>query len=101
MENAGWTGYGDAVSRIGGLAVWMGIGFSSACGAGRLATDRQPRPNRGVGTATLIAIIGTSLQSLMDFGLQIPANALNFSILLALSWLVAGLPVERRLGNHV
>ncbi len=84
---------------IVGLALWMGIGVFSLGAAVRLLSDRQPRLNRGVGTATLIAIIGTSLQSLMDFGLQIPANALNFSILLALSWLVAGLPVERRLGK--
>ena len=49
--------------------------------------------------AVLIAIIASSLQSVMGFALHIPANALTLSILLALSWLAGGLPLDNTRGK--
>lgn len=82
-----------------GLALWLGVGLLSALAAWHLITDRQPRLNRGVGVAVLIAIIASSLQSVMEFALHIPANALTLSILLALSWLAGGLPLDNTRGK--
>lgn len=78
------------------LLLWLGVGIFSTRKALRLLTDGQPRLNRGVGVAALIAIIATGLHSWVDFGLQIPANALTFSVMLSLAWLAAGLPIDDR-----
>ncbi len=78
------------------LLLWLGIGIFSVRKAWRLLPDGQPRLNRGVGVATLIAIIATGLHSWVDFGLQIPAIALTFSVMLTLAWIVAGLPMDVR-----
>lgn len=79
-----------------GLALWLGIGAFSAFSALRLINDTQPRLNRGVGTAALVALISTGFQSVTDFGLQIPALALSLSVLLSMSWLVSGLALDKR-----
>lgn len=81
-----------------GVALWVGLGATAALTALRLLDDRQPRLNRGVGVATLLAIIASSLQSAVDFGLQIPANALNFSLTLGLAWAVQWLPLRQHRG---
>jgi hypothetical protein len=78
------------------LLLLLGIGIFSTHKALRLLPDGQPRLNRGVGVAALLGIIATGLHSWVDFGLQIPAIGLTFSVMLALSWLAAGLPLADR-----
>ncbi|MBL8330566.1 MAG: O-antigen ligase family protein [Rubrivivax sp.] len=82
-----------------GLALWLGVGLLGLRRALGLIQDDQPRLNRGVGVAAVFATIATGAQSMMDFGLQIPANAFNFAVLLTLSWVVKGLPLESRGGS--
>lgn len=67
-----------------GLALWLGVGVAAGWRALRLLGPGQPRLSRGVAVATLMALVCLGLHSLVDFNLQIPANALTFSVLLAL-----------------
>jgi O-Antigen ligase len=66
--------------------------------AAGLTSDRQPRLNRGVGVATLFGIISLGVQSVMEFGLQIPAIAFSLVLLMSLTWVVRGLPHATRAG---
>jgi len=50
---------------------------------------------RGLGFGSLMGISAILLHSTVDFNLQIPANALLFTLLLATAWVAAHLP-ERR-----
>lgn len=70
-----------------GLALWLTIGAASAWRAVQLVQDRHPRASRGVGVAALMTITYMALHSMVDFNLQIPANALMVTVLLALVWL--------------
>jgi len=56
--------------------------------AAGLLRDSQPRLHRGVGAAALMAITCMALHSLVDFNLQVPANALTLVVLMALVWAV-------------
>jgi O-antigen ligase len=71
-----------------GLALWVGLGVVTAVRALKLLFDHQPRLNRGVGAAALLALSSIGLHSMVDFNLQIPANALTLTVLLALAWSV-------------
>ncbi|MFY7906684.1 MAG: hypothetical protein ACOVO0_11150, partial [Burkholderiaceae bacterium] len=54
----------------------------------------HPAVDRGVAVAALMALLCLGLHSLVDFNLQIPANALAFSVLLALVAMVPALPPQ-------
>jgi len=71
-----------------GLALWVGLGVATAVRAAKLLFDSQPRLNRGVGAAALLALCSIGLHSMVDFNLQIPANALTLTVILALAWSV-------------
>lgn len=64
-----------------------------------LGNDGDPLA-RGVAAAVLMAVFCLGLHSLVDFNLQVPANALTFTVILALAWTVplapAGGPVPTR-----
>lgn len=79
-----------------GLALWLTTGLASAWRALRLIDDHQSAINRGLGVATLMAVFCMGLHSMVDFNLHIPANALTFTVLLALVW---ALPEQRRRGE--
>ena len=67
-----------------GLALWLGLAAAAGWRALRLLGDKQTPLARGVGVATLTALTCMGLHSLVDFNLQIPANAFSFTVLLAL-----------------
>lgn len=67
-----------------GLALWLGIAGLAGWRALKLLGDKQSALSRGVGVSTLVALSCIGLHSLVDFNLQIPANALSFTVLLAL-----------------
>lgn len=73
-----------------GLLPLLLLAAATAWRAARLLHDDQPRLSRGIGVAALTALICMGLHSLVDFNLQIPANALVFTTLLALVWAVPG-----------
>jgi O-antigen ligase len=82
--------YVEVASDTGlvGLALWVGLGLATAVRSARLLRDSQPRLNRGVGAAALMALCSIGLHSMVDFNLQIPANALTLVVILALTWTV-------------
>lgn len=69
-----------------GLALWLMLGLTTAWRAARMLRDSQPRLNRGIGAAALMALSCMGLHSMVDFNLQIPANAMTLLALLALVW---------------
>lgn len=69
-----------------GLALWLGLGLASALVALLLLRDATPSAARGLGLAATVALLALGLHSLVDFNLQIPANALSFTCLLAGAW---------------
>jgi O-antigen ligase len=79
-----------------GLALWLTVGLATAWRAWRLLPDGQGSTPRGAGVAALMALMCMGLHSVVDFNLHIPANALTFTVLLALVW---ALPEEGR-GPH-
>lgn len=78
--------YVQQAAEVGllGLALWLGVGLAAGWRALRLLGPSQPRLHRGVAVATLTALCSLGLHSLVDFNLQIPANALTLTVLLAL-----------------
>lgn len=71
-----------------GLGFWMAFGAASAVAALLLLRDSQPRLQRGAGVCAAVALISLGLHGLVDFNLQIPANALTLTVLLATTWAV-------------
>lgn len=69
-----------------GLALLMGLAACTAWRAARMLRDIEPRLKRGVGVAALMAICSIGLHGMVDFNLQIPANALTLILLMALVW---------------
>jgi len=63
-----------AVVLISQRRAWQGIG------------DHRPAYVRGTSVGVFMAICCLALHSLVDFNLQIPSNALTFTVLLALVW---------------
>lgn len=81
-----------------GLALLLAVASASALRAVRLIDDRHTPLDKGVGVATLTALCCMALHSMVDFNLQIPANALTLVLLCALPWAAAALrqPGARR-----
>lgn len=71
-----------------GLGLLMLAALATFWRAATLLRDSQPRLHRGVGAAALMAITCMALHSLVDFNLQIPANAFTLVLLMALVWAV-------------
>lgn len=69
-----------------GLALLIVLATSTAWRAIRMLRDVEPRLKRGVGVAALMAICSISLHGMVDFNLQIPANAFTLVLLMALVW---------------
>jgi O-antigen ligase len=78
-----------------GLALWAGLGIAVTFGAWPLLRDGQSRLNRGVAVAALMAVSCLGLHGMVDFNLDIPANALTFAVLLGLVGVVRALPAQR------
>jgi O-antigen ligase len=58
----------------------------------KLQRSRQTRLYKGAGFAVTMTVIWAAIHSTTDFNLQIPANALTFVTILALSFICRGLP---------
>ena len=63
----------------------------------RTQYERSDPLSRGVAFAVTMGIISLMIHSWVDFNLQIPSNALTFSVLLAMGWVAHA--VERRGGG--
>ncbi|MBQ0959917.1 O-antigen ligase family protein [Ideonella sp. 4Y11] len=82
-----------------GMLLWVGVGLLAGWRAVRLLRDDQPRLSRGVAVCTLVALGCLGLHSLVDFNLQMPANAMLFTVLLALPYTVPVRPSARQRGR--
>jgi O-antigen ligase len=71
-----------------GLGLLLALAAGSLWRALHLLRDSQPRLNRGLGTATLMALLCMGLHSVVDFNMQIPSNAMTLVVLMALVWAV-------------
>ncbi len=69
-----------------GLALLMAVVALSARRIARLMDDGEPRHHRGLATGLAMAVCVMVMHSLVDFSLQVPANALTFTVLLAAAW---------------
>jgi O-antigen ligase len=77
-----------------GLLLWLSIGFWALRRILPLLGDGHAAVDRGVAVAALTALVCLGLHSWVDFNLQIPANALALSVLLALLAVLPGLASE-------
>jgi O-antigen ligase len=68
---------------IGLLGLLVSLSFWAALRAQHLRKDPVMR---GISFAAMMGIIALMIHSTVDFSLQIPANALTFTLLLAFSW---------------
>lgn len=73
-----------------GLALWLVPGVWTARRALRLLADDRSSLNRGIGAAAVMALLCMGMHSMVDFNLHIPANAMTFTVLLALAWAPLG-----------
>ena len=73
-------------SCLVGLGLLMVLAASTVWRAARMLRDAEPRLKRGVGVAALMAICSIGLHGMVDFNLQIPANAFTLVLLMALVW---------------
>jgi O-antigen ligase len=66
-----------------------------------LARRRSSLP-RGMAFGVAMSIVALLFHSAVDFNLQIPANALSMSVILAMAWVAGALPsrTRRRSGNQ-
>lgn len=66
-----------------------------------LAQHRRRDPlMRGLSFAAIMGITSILIHSMVDFNLQIPANAFTFMLLLAFAWLAIGMKNHHRLGHN-
>jgi len=79
-----------------GLGLLLALGAAAFWRAVKALDDEHPALARGVAAAVVMAILSLGLHSMVDFNLQIPANALTFTCILALAWC---LPVRSRRRN--
>ena len=69
-----------------GLGLLLAAATATAWRATCMLKDAEPRLKRGVGAAALMALVCMGLHSMVDFNLQIPANAMTLVVLMALVW---------------
>ncbi len=76
-----------------GLGLLLALCAAAFWRAVRALGDDNPALARGMAAGVVMAITSLALHSIVDFNLQIPANALTFTTVLALAWC---LPVRSR-----
>ena len=79
-----------------GLSMWLGLGVFSLWRVWPLLSAKASRAQRGVAVAALMALCCIAIHSVVDFNLQIPSNAMSFSVLLAVLWSMPGLPAPAK-----
>ncbi|GAP35630.1 O-antigen ligase family protein [Piscinibacter sakaiensis] len=79
-----------------GLGLLGAVVLASLWRVRKLLGLRQAPASRGVAYGALMAITCLLLHSMVDFNLQIPANALTITAILGLLWAT---PIERRTGG--
>ena len=80
-----------------GLPALLALGvlvLASAWQAWRVQRERRHPLYRGAGFAVIMACSWLLLHSMVDFSMQIPANALTACVLLAVAWVCRGLPAD-------
>lgn len=94
--------YVEVASDTGllGLALLLALALSAFCRTLRALGDHSPPLTRGMAAGVLMAIMSMGIHSVVDFNLQVPANALSFAVVLALAWCLPGKrALHRRRGS--
>lgn len=71
-----------------GLGALLAFALTTARRALKFLRHPHSRLTRGVGAAALMALCCMAIHAVVDFNLQIPANALTLTVLLALVWAI-------------
>jgi O-antigen ligase len=82
-----------ATTGLLGLGLLLSLCAAAFWRAVRALDDKNPPLARGMAAGVVMAITSLAIHSVVDFNLQIPANALTFTTVLALAWC---LPVRTR-----
>lgn len=83
-----------------GLALLLAAGASSAWIMLRVLYRRQNPLARGIAFGSLMALVSLAIHCTTEFNLQIPANALTLTVVLAMGWLASALPSARTDPRH-
>ena len=86
-----------ADTGVAGLILLAAVVVASLRRIARLMNDDEPRYHRGLAAGLAMAVCAMLIHALVDFPLQIPANALTFTVLLASAWTMK--PGGRRLAS--
>ena len=82
-----------------GLAALLALAGITTLKSLRVLGQRRDSLVRGMAFGCLMAFVALAIHSTVDFNLQIPANALTMTVILALAWTSAGLRSERNAPN--
>jgi hypothetical protein len=74
------------------LALLLVVAVASLARAIGVLSDRSAPMARGMAAGVVMAILCTAIHSAVDFNLQIPANALTVTVVLALAWCLPATP---------
>jgi O-antigen ligase len=90
--------FAEITSDLGlvGAAVLALLALSTAAVSIKVLYQRRSSLTRGVAFGALMSIVALAIHSTVDFNLHIPANALTFVMIMALAWVAAKLPSQRR-----
>lgn len=88
-----------ATTGLVGLGLLLALCAGAFWRAVRALDDDHPALARGMAAGIVMALISLALHSVVDFNLQIPANALTLSTILALAWCLPVRSRKRRNGN--
>lgn len=75
-----------ATTGLVGLVLLLLATGATAWRVVSLMDDRRPPLTRGLATGIAMALLCMALHAAVDFPLQMPANALTFTVVLALAW---------------
>jgi O-antigen ligase len=78
-----------AETGVAGFAILAAIVAMSAIRALRILVVRRDQFARGMAFGALMGMVNLMIHSIVDFNLQLPANAMMFLVVLALPYLVA------------
>lgn len=89
--------YVQFLSEVGivGVAILGLLVLSTLFVALRTQYEREDPLSRGVAFSVTMGIVSLAIHSWVDFNLQIPANALTFTVLLAMGWVAYSVERQR------
>jgi putative inorganic carbon (HCO3(-)) transporter len=92
--------YLEFAAETGVIGAWLlGVALLLTLAMVLNTLYRRRALNRGIAFGVTMAIIALLIHSIVDFNLQIPANAATFMLILGLGWVAGYLPTTMRKKN--